>query len=922
MRRPPVPGVAVDDHGTEIDERAAAALRALGEGRAAPDPERPPGAWGDRSAVLVRFLDEVGVAPRRMATVAFAVGLVLVLGTLGWLALRPVGAAEDSADLFSGSAVTAPASAGVEATPGGPGTTTTAPAGIVVHAAGAVSRPGLYRLPRDARVADLLDAAGGPTLETDLDRVNLAAPLADGQRLYLPRRGEVSPAVVGPDGGALSGGGVSGADGAVGPRRLRPPRSISTRRRRSSSTRCREWDRPPPAAIVSAPRAQRSVHQRRRPPRRPGHRAREARGPARPRHRRVRADLPPRAVASRAVVRRGCGGRRRGGGRGALRPGPVPVAIGVAVALVALVVARPVVLAVAVGLLASGLAHQAWAGLAPLPSGPFRGVVVLTSDPDASFGGWRADVRSRSGRLELSARGGAGGRLGSRQAGERIEVEGRIEALTDPARGVARHVRARLVADRVTPVDEGTRVVQAVNDVRALVIDGARSLPADQRALFTGFVLGDDRGASAVVTDDFEGAGLSHLLVVSGQNVVFVIAVATPLIARLRQRGRFVATLGLLVVFAAVTRFEPSVMRATAMAGVGAVAVLLGRPVSGVRVLALAVTGLVLVDPLLVRVPRLPALDRGLRRHHRVGPAVGRRPPRARLAAPGRGGHPRRPGRGGAAAGADVRADAGGRPPGQPARRAGGGPGDDVGVHGGAGGRAGARLARRRAALADTGGALVGERGGSRRRRGSARPGGAPDDRRGGRPPRARGGGRAPRSPPRRGHCGGLALVLLLVAPHVGGGMTPGGVEVGGAELWRGRAGAAVLVVPGDARADAVLAGLRQRGVRRLDLVVLRSAGPQAAAILAVVSERLDVDLVWAPRGSPAPEAVPPPVGRGGGRGAAGPGPAGGGATRGGAGVDLRRPPGGSGCRWGRLGSAPCTSTSAPPASTSRTGRS
>ena len=125
-------------------------------------------------------------------------------------------------------------------------------------------------------------------------------------------------------------------------------------------------------------------------------------------------------------------------------------------------------------------------------------------------------------------------------------------------------------------------------------------MPEDQRALFNGFVLGDDRGGSIVVADDFANAGLSHLLVVSGQNVMFVIVVATPLISRLRRRGRFVATLALLLLFAAVTRFEPSVLRATAMAGVGAVAVVLGRPVNGVRVLALAVGGLVLLDPLLV----------------------------------------------------------------------------------------------------------------------------------------------------------------------------------------------------------------------------------------------------------------------------------------------------------------------------------
>jgi beta-lactamase superfamily II metal-dependent hydrolase len=106
-----------------------------------------------------------------------------------------------------------------------------------------------------------------------------------------------------------------------------------------------------------------------------------------------------------------------------------------------------------------------------------------------------------------------------------------------------------------------------------------------------------------------------------------------------------------------------------------------------------------------------------------------------------------------------------------------------------------------------------------------------------------------------------VAVAVLVGAPHVAGGARPEMVEVRGAELWRGSGGAAVLVVPGDARADGVLSGLRQHGVGRLDLVVLRSAGPQAAGTLAVLSERVDVDRVWAPQGSPAPDAGEPPPG-------------------------------------------------------------
>ena len=76
---------------------------------------------------------------------------------------------------------------------GGPGSQD---AEIVVHAAGAVARPGVYRLAPTARVVDLLGAAGGPVAGAELGGINLAAPLADGARVHFPRSGEEPPAEV------------------------------------------------------------------------------------------------------------------------------------------------------------------------------------------------------------------------------------------------------------------------------------------------------------------------------------------------------------------------------------------------------------------------------------------------------------------------------------------------------------------------------------------------------------------------------------------------------------------------------------------------------------------------------------------------------------------------------------------------------
>lgn len=61
---------------------------------------------------------------------------------------------------------------------------------IVVHVVGAVKHPGLYTLPSDSRANDAMAAAGGPTQDADLEAVNLASRLSDGQQIRVPVKGQ------------------------------------------------------------------------------------------------------------------------------------------------------------------------------------------------------------------------------------------------------------------------------------------------------------------------------------------------------------------------------------------------------------------------------------------------------------------------------------------------------------------------------------------------------------------------------------------------------------------------------------------------------------------------------------------------------------------------------------------------------------
>lgn len=110
-----------------------------------------------------------------------------------------------------GGGVTSPTSSG-GATSGGD----TAGSGqIVVDVDGAVAHPGLYKLPADSRVQAALAAAGGLSPQADAHRINRAAKLHDGQKLYVLSQGESTPPLAASSDQGCEGQACTSADGGV-----------------------------------------------------------------------------------------------------------------------------------------------------------------------------------------------------------------------------------------------------------------------------------------------------------------------------------------------------------------------------------------------------------------------------------------------------------------------------------------------------------------------------------------------------------------------------------------------------------------------------------------------------------------------------------------------------------------------------------
>lgn len=143
---------------------------------------RPPTPWPEHIRAVLAW---IGLG--RIVAVGFSVAAVGAGGY--WLLRAPPPPVEASLPM----ATTVPATTvepGAGSGPGQPDDPVRRPGWLIVHVAGAVAEPGVYRVADGARVVDALDAAGGPAIDADLDALNLAAPAVDGQQVYVPRIGE------------------------------------------------------------------------------------------------------------------------------------------------------------------------------------------------------------------------------------------------------------------------------------------------------------------------------------------------------------------------------------------------------------------------------------------------------------------------------------------------------------------------------------------------------------------------------------------------------------------------------------------------------------------------------------------------------------------------------------------------------------
>ncbi|PJI93341.1 ComEA family DNA-binding protein [Luteimicrobium subarcticum] len=166
-------------------------------------------------------LDVRTAAVALAALVAVAAAVVAV--AVGRGAGDPILGAAPAVSFPAPAAEAAPGSSGggTQRTPGAGGDTgAAAGSAVVVDVVGAVRHPGVRTLTTGARVADAIAAAGGATGAADVEQLNLARPVVDGEQVRVPRHGEqlvLDGATPAAGGGGGTGGAADGATGTTAP---------------------------------------------------------------------------------------------------------------------------------------------------------------------------------------------------------------------------------------------------------------------------------------------------------------------------------------------------------------------------------------------------------------------------------------------------------------------------------------------------------------------------------------------------------------------------------------------------------------------------------------------------------------------------------------------------------------------------------
>jgi ComEC/Rec2-related protein len=135
---------------------------------------------------------------------------------------------------------------------------------------------------------------------------------------------------------------------------------------------------------------------------------------------------------------------------------------------------------------------------------------------------------------------------------------------------------------------------------RQRITNGCARLSFESQGICEGILIGEKSNISKETYDKYKSAQLTHLLVASGANIVFILAFLAPILIRLNLRTKFSLMCAIAIFYCIITRFEPSILRAAVMVCVPSVGRIRGYRLNKYKIYFFSIAVCLMIDPSLM----------------------------------------------------------------------------------------------------------------------------------------------------------------------------------------------------------------------------------------------------------------------------------------------------------------------------------
>lgn len=243
-------------------------------------------------------------------------------------------------------------------------------------------------------------------------------------------------------------------------------------------------------------------------------------------------------------------------------------------------------------------------GLAYMQSGKSYQTVLLIKDEPQNYS-YSSRVIAQDeliGRRVIAMSGDFSSQVSSLKVGDRVVVIGYLEKLTDRQEYLAsQHVVGSFAIQEIYRVEYQPNVLEKISELfRSRIAKGCSHLEVEHRGLCEGLLMGEQQNITKQDYEKFKKAQLTHLVVASGSNIAFLMAFLSPMLSRLSIRSRSITICFLCLNYCCATRFEPSILRASVMFALPAIALAKGYRFSSIAIFVTTVFISLCIDPFLL----------------------------------------------------------------------------------------------------------------------------------------------------------------------------------------------------------------------------------------------------------------------------------------------------------------------------------